>query len=772
MWIVFRRLARASRTPAFGLLAAALLLGRSLAAQGHVEGTVRSARDGAPVADATVFIDGIRRGAITDAGGRFRIASVPSGQRRLVSQRIGFASDTLTVSVADSATVTADFQLREAASVIAPVVVSATRELQRRSEGSVTIDALGGQDVRDTRAAHPAEIMNRLAGVHVSQLSGEGHSMAIRQPITTSPVYLYLEDGIPTRATGFFNHNALYEVNLPQSAGIEVIKGPGTALYGSDAIGGVVNVLTRPAPASPSLETSVEGGAHGYRRLLLTGGNTWGKHGIRADLNVTHSDNFKDDAPFDRQSGTLRWDLGLGNWTTKTVLTGSRIDQQDVPAISSGNFDTATTVNLAPIAFRKVRALRLSSAIERQSGASLWSFTPYGRVNEMGLLPSWQLSFDPQVWDTRSASAGFLARWRRDVAPLNGQIILGTDVDWSPGSFKANRAVVTRTGPFNAYTSYTDGEAHYDYDVTYKSASPYLQTLWRPLERLHVDLGVRGDFAGYDYTTNLAPLDTGAHRRPASTSVSYAHLSPKVGVTYELARALGVFGSWRHGFRAPSQGQLFQQNSAANTVGLDPVKVDSYEAGVRGQVGERFVYQVSAYDMRVTDDILTFVTPQNTREATNAGRTKHRGIEGSAGVALTSSLRLDLAHSAASHRYVEWNPSTTSSFSGKLVAQAPRDMSNALVTWSAPALNGGRLALEWSHTGRYAEDPSNTVFYGGYELFNLHANVHVARGELFLRVMNLANRRFAELVSFDQFQRDQYTPGAPRSLFVGVRYGR
>jgi outer membrane cobalamin receptor len=91
--------------------------------------------------------------------------------------------------------------------------------------------------------------MNRLAGVHVSELSGEGHSMAIRQPITTKPMYLFLEDGIPTRATGFFNHNALYEVNIPQSGGIEVLKGPGTAMYGSDAIGGVVNVLTRAAPA-------------------------------------------------------------------------------------------------------------------------------------------------------------------------------------------------------------------------------------------------------------------------------------------------------------------------------------------------------------------------------------------------------------------------------------------------------------------------------------------------------------------------------------------
>jgi outer membrane receptor protein involved in Fe transport len=81
--------------------------------------------------------------------------------------------------------------------------------------------------------------MGGVAGVWVSVTGGEGHQTAIRQPLNTNPVYLFLEDGVPTRSTGFFNHNALYEVNLPGAEGIEVTKGPGSALYGSDAIGGV-----------------------------------------------------------------------------------------------------------------------------------------------------------------------------------------------------------------------------------------------------------------------------------------------------------------------------------------------------------------------------------------------------------------------------------------------------------------------------------------------------------------------------------------------------
>ena len=613
--------------------------------------------------------------------------------------------------------------------------------------------------------------MNKLAGVHMSQLSGEGHSMAIRMPISTNPWYLYLEDGIPTRPTGFFNHNALYEVNMPQSAGIEVIKGPGTALYGSDAIGGIVNSLTRAAPKNASLEAGLEGGVYGYRRLLASGGNTWGMNGLRADVNVTHSDNWKKEAPFDRVSGTLRWDfIGPNGWTAKTILTGSKIDQQDVPAVSRVLFDTAMKVNLAPIAYRRVRALRLSSAIEKSSGASLWSFTPFARVNDMGLLPSWQLSYDPQT-ATKNNSLGFLARWRRDVTPMNGQIIVGADADYSPGSFFAQQAVLTRSGPYNAYTSYKAGAVQYDYDVTYKQMSPYVQTQWNPVPRLHVDAGVRADFSAFDYDTHLAPLDTGAHRRPASTTVSYSHVSPKIGASVDVSREFNVFASYRHGFRTPAQGQLFQQNSARNTVGLKPVKVNSYEVGARGQLAQRFVYQVSAYDMTMTDDILTYVTASNTREATNAGSSRHRGVEISTGAALTSALRLDVAYSNATHRYVDWAPSTTVSYSGKLQEMAPRDLANVQLTWSPRILNAGRIVFEWSHLGRYAEDPANTEFYKGYQLLNLNATYNInSRIELFGRAINLENRRFGELVTYDAFQKTQYTPGAPRSVFAGLKY--
>ena len=444
------------------VLLSALALGRDAGAQGgtELEGHV-ARRAGGPIADASILVRQQRRAAITDEGGRYRIGGLVPGTVDVIVQHVGFRTESTTVTVVAGAVAHATIELTEAVTVIAPVVVTATREVQRRSDGSTTIDVVTGADIRAARAAHPAGIMNRLAGVHVSAMSGEAHATAIRQPISTKPVYLYLEDGVPTRATGFFNPNALYEVNLPQAGGIEVIKGPGTALYGSDAIGGIVNVLTRPAPFSPAFESSVEAGAYGYRRLLVSAGGTRGHHGVRADVNLTHSGNWQDAAPFDRQSGTIRWDAILGGtgWTARTVITGSRIEQRDVPGLSRALFDTAYTVNLAPIAYRHVRALRISSALERHTGRSSWSVTPFGRIDALALLPPWQLSYDPQTWDTRNRSVGVLVKYRRDVEPMDARIIAGVDADVSPGSFLAARVMTTRSGPYRAWTAFTVGEA-------------------------------------------------------------------------------------------------------------------------------------------------------------------------------------------------------------------------------------------------------------------------------------------------------------------------
>src|SRR5690606_40124620 len=96
------------------------------------------------------------------SGRTCRVSYVASGAHLLVARQVGYAPDTARVSIEAGQRLALETRLREAASVLDPLTVSGTRELERRVEGSLTIDALSGSEVRRTRASHPSGILNRL----------------------------------------------------------------------------------------------------------------------------------------------------------------------------------------------------------------------------------------------------------------------------------------------------------------------------------------------------------------------------------------------------------------------------------------------------------------------------------------------------------------------------------------------------------------------------------------------------------------------------------
>jgi outer membrane receptor protein involved in Fe transport len=672
----------------------------------------------------------------------------------------------------------------ENATMLDEVVVSGTREAERKSETAATIGVIKGEAIRDAKATHPTEIMGRVPGVWVNITGGEGHQTAIRQPLTTAPVYAYLEDGIPVRSTGFFNHNALYEANMPQAGGIEVTKGPGSALYGSDAIGGVVNILSRRPPSEGEFEAGVDVGSFGWKRLLLTGGDAVGDGAVRADFNTTKTDGWRQATGYTRNSGSLRWDTALGDDATlKVFLTGSKIDQQT--AGSSGlllaDYLNNPELNTEPISYRKVSAMRLSAAYEREAGNTLLSVTPYFRDDSMDLLANWSLGYDPTAYNTNNKSYGLMAKYRMDFEPYRARVIVGVDVDNSPGGRTENSITTTKTGA--VYTSYTLGAGIYDYKVTYQGVSPYIHGEMSPNAALRLTGGLRYDNMGYGFTNNLPAVAISAvtsvgtkwYGQNASTSTHYTHLSPKLGATYAFTEQLNGFVSYNHSFRTPSEGQLFRPAAAANAgaaqtlaaanLALKPIKVDSYEVGLRGKSDGGMSYEASLYNMTKRDDILNQRDPVTAATVqTNNGRTLHRGLEVGVGGDIASALRMDVSYSYAKHTYENW-VTNNANFTGKEMAVAPRVIANARLTYSPVFLQGGNMAAEVVSLGSYWMDDANTTRYSGHDLLNLSASYRFGDGlELSAKVRNATDKRFAESASGTK-----YSPGLPRAIYIGLQ---
>jgi iron complex outermembrane receptor protein len=650
------------------------------------------------------------------------------------------------------------------------VVVTATREATERTKLPESTGVLDEKALAEAHVTHPSEIMGRVPGVYQAWLSGNHHTTVIRQPINFNPLYLYLENGVPKQAAGFFETNAMFDMNVSQAARIEITKGPGTALYGSDAIAGVINVLTPLPPREFEGSVEAQGSSRGYKQALVSLGGTAGAHGLRADVNLVHDSGWRDDTESDHQMGTFTWLIDNGGpLSVRNVLVAVR-SNQDSPGSNLGRADYRDNpkINLSPIDFRLVEALRFYSMAEYDTGASLLSVTPYVRWGRTRLLPFFSLTFDPHFFEASATSVGGQIKFRHDVSGAL-RLIVGADIDHTKGSRRDTRIATVREGPF--FVDYREVATVYDFDVKALTLSPYLHGEWQATERLRVTAGIRYDYAHYDYVNNLSDVvsPTALHNRPPDQTLHFDDWSPKAGVTYDLTEALNAFFSWRRAFRVPTTAQLFRPGRSTQSTRLEPVKAESFELGLRG-AWERVQFEVSAYTMEITDDILVFTNnATGVRDIRNSGNTRHKGVEAGVTVAITPELELSASYARNRHSFIEWTPVPGVDLSGNRINRAPKDIAGARLVWRPAFLGGGRLEASWEHLGGYFLDDDNTRTYEGHDLLHLSGNVFVAEGvELFVRLHNLLNQRYATNGRFTAAGGDELKPGLPRTLFGGV----
>ncbi len=671
--------------------------------------------------------------------------------------------------------------------VLPEVTVTGTREQSQIKQSAVSVGVIGQSSIEFTRPSHPQQILGQIPGVAIGVTNGEGHNTAIRQGFSTSPVYLFLEDGIPIRATGNFNHNALYELNLPSAGGVEVIRGIGTALYGSDAIGGTINVLTKTPSATARADGSVEIGGHGFGRVL--GGLDSGRSAfdaLRADVNITHTDGWRDRTAYDRQSLNLRWDREIDSQTlSKTILGYTKIDQQTGAnsALPYVDYMNNPTKNLRADAYRKVEALRLSTEWMHDIGnGQMVTLVPYLRNNKMDLNGSYNFSGDARVEVTEVTSYGLMSKYRKDFSDAwRTRVIVGLDLDYSPSTRLENKIALT-TSTSNGATNYAWtgalGATIYDYSTVYQSAAPYTHLEVSPLSKLRVSLGVRYDTIQYTSNNNLAAgyVTSGSYYyyTPANASASFSRASPKLGVTYALSAADDVHASYHQGFRTPSESQLFRGGRATTqaealalanaAAGLKPITADQYELGVRGQ-RQTWNYEAVAYQLTKKNDLLSQKDSTGYAVQTNNGETTHRGVELALGAQFMPQFRADLAASYAKHKYAEWVTSTVN-YSGKEIESAPRVLGNLRLSWKAAST--AMVQLEMVKVGAYFMDQLNTQRYNGYALYNLRSTVQLTRDlSMSAQLLNLTNQRYADSAS-GTGTAALYAPGLPRTAYVGL----
>ncbi len=643
------------------------------------------------------------------------------------------------------------------------VIVTASRLAEARSESSTPVSVLGAAELERLGAHHAAEALNRAPGVFVHRGNGVEHLTAVRSAVLTGGAgagsFLYLQDGVGLRAPGFANINGMMEAPDGLAGQIEVIRGPGGPAYGSNALHGLINVLT-PDPSIPSALLEVEAGAYGRGRLRTSASGETGFGAAYGGLSVRREDGWRDDASLLQIAALARLDgeVGATRWSARATLID--LDQETatfVRGFEAYRDEAASRRNADPEAFRNVRAARASLHLEHPFSETL-TLTGVGYVRSN--VMDFRLHFLPSeaLEETAHDSVGLQSSlvWTTDRT----RAAVGVDADFTDGALFEFQDRPT-VGPF------VQG-LHYDYQIDASVLAAFAQVRHAVTDALSVEAGLRAERTEYEYDNRAPDGAIGRYLRPADRSDDFTTLAPSAGLTWRASEQVQVFSRIARGVRAPQTAELYRLQPGQVIDGIEPEELDSLEAGVRVR-GRRGRIELAAF---VMDKRNVFFRDADGVNVTD-GETRHHGVELEAVYELAPTLTTAVSASWAVHEYAfdrsVGNASETI-VDGARLDTAPEWLWNARLIWSPNDL--WRLEGEWVHVGEYFANAANSARYDGHDLLNLRARYSFSdRVELFGAVRNLLDERYAERADF-AFGSYRYFPGEPRGLSIGLRIRR
>ncbi len=608
------------------------------------------------------------------------------------------------------------------------VVVTATRVETSIEEIASSITVISSKEIERKQKTTVLEALRDIPGLDVVQTGGAGSHTSIFLRGATSEHTLVMIDGVevndpisPGRSYDFAN---LAVDNIER---IEIIRGPQSTLYGSDAIGGVVNIITKKGEGKPKLSLSAEGGSFTTFRETagLSGGNKWVNYSFalsRFDTEGISAANKKD-GNYERdgyENTSLSARLGftpmdhldidfiLHYTDAKTELDNFAGAGGDDPNYVQKSNQFLFKMQARLSLFDQVWSQKLGLAIndhKREIKNNKDSQHPFdyeeGRYDGQLLKFEWQHHL--KLHRTNALTLGL------DLDREEGKSMYYWESLWGPGQ----SIFPKKTADIKGY---------------------YIQDEIKLWERFFTTLGIRMDDHsrfGIETTYRIAP----------------AYLIKETDTKIK-----GTFGT---GFKAPSLYQLFAPPLWGGPIGnkdLKPEKTRGWDVGIEQELLKKRVALGATY---FWNDFKNLIQYEYGQGYVNIAKAKTEGVELSASAKPLDDLTLRI-----NYTYTDTEDKTT----GEALIRRPKNKIGFDLTYHF--LNNGNVNLEVIYVGKrddvdFSISPSRRVKLDQYTLVNLAASYDISKNfQLFGRVENLFNKEYEEAKGFG-------TPGL--SFFGGIK---
>lgn len=742
--------------------------------------------EGRSLADAHLKIDGLPLSTTTDRAGNFIFKNIPAGYHRITGTHLGYQISSQEVTITAGASTTIQLFATAQASQLDPVIITAEKRENTLQKVPMSVSALDAKSINERKINEMSDLLMSVPNLMSMNLGSPTLNMiSIRgvNTFSTDPVVGVYVDGIPL----FDGYSSSMQIQNIER--IEILRGPQSTLYGRNALGGVMNIIT--AKPSNTLHGYAQLGFGNYGQQRYTAGVSGAliKNKLFAGISGVYDrrdgffTNLYDQTKFDKPKTTGGSIYLKYLATDKLSFTlNTRGEYNNVtgtfPYTFAGTAESHPfTVNQNGTNIEKRKLLTSSLLISYKTSAlELSSTTGHTYMSDkfydydVDYSPYQMLSFEipNQPQNTFTQEFKIVTDQNKRLKFTGGLF-----------GFADRKKSQTRYnyGP-DAVASYPDAPFSSDIfsDKKVYGLAAYAHATFSLTPKLDLIAGLRYD---YEHRTLTHSTEYLKSPNPAvvvspETTIKGNNdaVSPKLGLSYQANDALLIYASYARGYRS---GGFNQYTAQANKLNYKPEFTGNYELGLKSEwLNHRIRANVALFYINWKDQQQAVAFPDmvtdNVGKLTNTGAELEltalvaKGLEFryNLGIVHSDYKKLILSDGAGNNRDYAGNKQIfTPSFSSSLSATYRRSFAKTASLFFTP---------EWKLLGKQYMNYYNDLIQDSFSLVNATAGVKLGLTELSIWAKNIGDVHYLSFAYATSVkEQSPVGQGAPRTFGASLK---
>ncbi|MFH1476899.1 MAG: TonB-dependent receptor [Verrucomicrobiota bacterium] len=569
------------------------------------------------------------------------------------------------------------------------VIVSATRIPQAIRDVGVSVSVVSRERIKELNAQNVGEVLAEVTDARVNSYGAMGAESEITLRGSSKQQVLVMVDGRPVNVASVGTADlSIFPVD--QIERIEVIRGPGSVLYGAGAMAGVVNIVTRDPPEKFTTDLAAAYGTKNTHILRLNNGARIGDFGYLVMASQNASDGWRENSACDGYHVAGKLDYDITRESRLTLNSGFTRQNKGVPGSTSWPTPNAKQ-------YDEQGWLDLTHKYEFETNTVLTS--------KAFLNQNWQEYKDPDSFTDD------ISRNQKTGVDLQQTLPLGTRQLLLGGIYLENDYVNIKNAA---------GASRIGGNRDLFTGAGFLQDEISLFEKFVATPGLRCDIQ----------------------SKWGAELSPKISGLYKIIEGTRLKASVGRGFRAPTVDELYWRDDySEGNPDLKPEESFSYDAGIQQSLGEKSMLQVFLFQSHVKNLIAWFDDGQGIYKAENVNDAFLQGVETELSMQFTEEISGALNYTLLDAQ------DTSGQYDGETLIYRPKNKVGGRLGYQSKW--GLKLNVNADYTDSVYTDRANTQELGGFMTMGAYAAQTIYKGvEIFARGDNILNKQYQMLAGY------------------------